>query len=110
MLGNYLNNKFRRDLVGLVRIDDILQRILRQLHRDLRLVLNLGFGNNTVESALQLTDVGFNVGCNILENGVVDLFIIVLRILAQNCHPGLIIRGLDICDQAPFKAGTEPFI
>ena len=50
MLRNHADDQLRRDLVGPVRIDDILQGVLGQLQSDLRLILDLGLGDDPVKA------------------------------------------------------------
>ena len=83
VLCHHADDEFRRDLVGSVRVDDVLQCVFGQLKRDLRLVFDLGFGDDPVESAFQFPNVGFDIGGDILENGVVDLFVVIFRIFRK---------------------------
>ena len=67
MLRYDLDDKLRRNLFRLVRSDDILKLLLGNLHRDLSF-LKVGVGEKFVERTFQFTDVGLDVGCDVIKD------------------------------------------
>ena len=67
MLRYDLDNKLRRNLLRLVRGDNILKLLLGNLHCNVRF-LKVGVGEQFIERTFQLTDVGLDVGCNVIKD------------------------------------------
>ena len=57
----------------------------------------------------QLTDIGFDVGCDIFDHFIINIVAFHFFFFTQDGHAGLIIRRLDVYSKTPFKAGTQTF-
>ena len=92
-LADYLVNSYRyRLMIGY----DILDDILRYDNRRLKLgdhIQRVHLGDD----AFDLTDIGFQLGCDKFYNIVRYLEIKVLSLALDYCEPCFVLRRLDVC-------------
>ena len=107
--GDLIDNAVHRDrqrrLFGKNILDDVFGK-----HRGNGGAGKLIVGAETLDDALQLTDIVFelarDVGSDILRHREAETF----RLAADDRHAGLKIGRLDICQKTPLKAGAEPVL
>ena len=63
-----------------------------------------------VERALQLADIGLDIIGDQGDDFIINLDMFGKRFPLQNGAAGLPVRRLDIGDQPPLKAGTQPLL
>ena len=67
MIGNDLDDEFRGNFLFVARRNDVFQCFFSQFNVNFTVFLQLGKGNDLGECALQLTDIGLDVGGNVLD-------------------------------------------
>ena len=67
-------------------------------------------GHDLLDGALDLTDVVGDVDGDVVADIVIQLQIQGPGLIFQNGHTGLIVRGLDIRQQAPLETGAQPVL
>ena len=109
MFADNTQDHIRCDDILSVGIDDILESLAGIGQIGIH-VIESGVGDDLVEGTLQFTDVGLDICRDIFQDLVVQMPACDLRVFAEDRHPGLVIRRLDIRDQSPFETGTEAFV
>ena len=109
MIGNDLDDEFRGYFLLVARRNDVFQCFFSQFNVDLTVFLQLGKGNDLGECAFQLTNIGLDVGGNVLDYFIIYIVTLHFLFLAEDCHSGFIVRRLDVYGQTPFETGTQPF-
>ena len=109
MIGNDLDDEFRGYFLLVARRNDVFQCFFSQFNVDLTVFLQLGKGNNLGERAFQLTDIGLDVGGNVLDYFIIYIVTFHFLFFAEDRHSGFVVRGLDVYGQAPLKTGAQPF-
>ena len=67
-------------------------------------------GHDLLDGALDLPDVVGDVDGDVVAHVVIELQIQAPGLVFQDGHTGLVVRGLDIRQQAPFKTGPQPVL
>ena len=109
MIGNDLDDEFRGNFLFVARRNDVFQCFFSQFNVNFTVFLQLGKGNDLGECALQLTDIGLDVGGNVLDYFVIYIVTFHFLFFAEDGHSGFVVRGLDIYGQTPFESGAQPF-
>ena len=109
MLADNIRDHFGSDGMLGIGINDVFEDILYHCEVNFY-IIQFGIGNDFIEGSFKLPDVGFYICSNVFQNLILDIKVLLLGILAKDCHSGFIVRCLNICDQSHFKTGTEAFI
>ena len=94
-------------MARVARFVDHLQRVFRHGKRD-GLVAELRHGDQAVERAFQLADVGIHVRGDQLQHVVADVDLLGFGFFGEDGQARFVIGLLDIRDQAPLKARAQP--
>ena len=85
------NNIIRSDNFLLIWGDDILECLLGKF-KGYFLFLQFGTCHYLIKGTFQLTDIGFDVCCNVINDFFADIVAFELFFFVENCHSGLVIR------------------
>ena len=97
------------DNLALIRRNQILKSFLGECNGNF-LFFQAGESIYFCQCTLQLPDIRFDIGNNIIQNLVIDRCgAEFLTFLFQNGHTGFVVRLLDINSKTPLKTGAEPF-
>ena len=110
MLRDDIDDCIGCDRLPLLRGYEVSQGILCQLDIDRPPVVKSTESNQLDQRPFQLTNVGLDVGCNVLQDLIIHLVPFCLRFLLKNGHPGLVIRFFDICLKSPGKTVFQTVI
>lgn len=97
------------DLDVSVDVEDILECFLGKFVVDL-LLGQIREGEDSGQGTLQFSDIGFDVLGNVLDDIVGYFPVFRLSLLAQDGDSCLVVRRLDIGDQAHLEPGTQPVL
>ena len=73
-------------------------------------IVQVPVGHDFLHGALDLPDVVGDIDGDVVAHIVVQVQSKALGLVFQNCHSGLIVRGLDVCHQTPLEPGLKPLL
>ena len=107
VFAHHAGDEIWRDGARVARFVDHLQRVFRHGKRD-GLMAELRHGDQAVERAFQLADVGIHVRGDQIQHVVADVDLLGFGFFGEDGQARFVIGLLDIRDQAPLKARAQP--